>query len=138
MTIDDFLSRLRAVKRTGHGKWIASCPTREDKNPSMSIRLLNDGRILIHDFGGSNTEEILNAMDLSFSDLYPEPLFHHSKKTSPFSGHEVLLILKSEIRIVYLFAKDVANGKALMKSELERLLKSISRLNYCIEMANGK
>lgn len=138
MTIDDFLSRLRAVKRTGHGKWIASCPTREDKNPSMSIKLNNDGRILIYDFGGSNAEEILNAMGLSFSDLYPEPLFHHSKKTSPFSGHEVLLILKSEIRIVYLFAKDVANGKALMKSELERLLKSISRLNYCIEIANGK
>ena len=72
MTIDDFLGRLRAVKRTGGGKWIASCQTREDKHPSMSIRLLNYGRILIHDFGGSNAEEILNAMDLSFSDLYPE------------------------------------------------------------------
>lgn len=138
MNIDDFLSKLKRVKRLGKGRWIASCPTREDKNPSMSIRLLDDGRILIHDFGGDTPQEILDAVGMTFSDLFPEPLKHHGEKAFPFSAREVLIVLKTEIRIVYLFAKDVSNGRPLLKDELDRLLKAVSRLNYCIEIANGQ
>lgn len=60
--IDSLLSRLERVRRTGPNTWLASCPTREDKRPSMTIRELDDGRILIHDFGGDAPTEILAAI----------------------------------------------------------------------------
>lgn len=70
MTIDVFPSRLRNVKQTGRGKWIASSPTREDKHLLLSIRERLDGCILILDFGGSSAQEILDAVGLIFSDLF--------------------------------------------------------------------
>ena len=57
MIADKLLSLLRNVKRTRAGHWIASCPTRDDKHPSMTIKELDDGRILIHDFGGDSAQE---------------------------------------------------------------------------------
>lgn len=72
MSVDNLLSRLQRVRRTGPHKWIASCPTREDKGPSLAIRETDDGTLLLHDFGGDDVEAILAAVGLSFADLYPE------------------------------------------------------------------
>jgi hypothetical protein len=38
--IDRLLPLLARVKKTGPNTWLASCPTREDKRPSMTIREL--------------------------------------------------------------------------------------------------
>ena len=45
MSADKLLSRLQRVKRTGPGKWGASCPTREDKSPSLAIAEKDDGTV---------------------------------------------------------------------------------------------
>ena len=64
MNIDNLLSRLHKVKKTGPDRWLACCPAHEDKTPSMAIRELGDGRILIHDFAGCSVEAILDAVGL--------------------------------------------------------------------------
>jgi twinkle protein len=68
--IDIVLERLRNVQRHGD-YWMASCPTREDYNPSLSITEGEDGRVLLKDFGGDTTEEIVAAMGLTMADLFP-------------------------------------------------------------------
>ena len=69
------LDRLARVKQTGPGRWIASCPAHEDRSPSLSIREIDD-RLLIHDFGGCDTGDVLAALGLNISDLFEPPLEH--------------------------------------------------------------
>jgi twinkle protein len=68
--IDLILERLTNVRRHGNS-WMASCPTREDYNPSLSVSEGEDGRVLLKDFGGDTTEEIVAAMGLTMADLFP-------------------------------------------------------------------
>lgn len=65
------LQRLESVRETGHGRWIARCPTHEDRSPSLSVRELEDGRILLHDFGGCAPGAVLAAVGLELRDLFP-------------------------------------------------------------------
>ncbi len=49
----------------------ACCPAHRDTNPSLSVTELSDGKILLHCHAGCSTEEVLAAVDLDFSHLYP-------------------------------------------------------------------
>jgi transposase-like protein len=57
-------------KRNRSG-WVARCPAHEDKKASLSIRVGDDGRSLLHCFAGCSTEAVLSALGLSMSDLFP-------------------------------------------------------------------
>jgi DNA primase len=76
MNAEDLISRLDKVKpsRSKPRHWIARCPAHEDKSPSLAIREMDDGRILLKCFCGCPTSDVLAALGLEFSDLYPEPL----------------------------------------------------------------
>lgn len=71
-----FLSHLQEVKKTGQDQWIARCPAHEDKKPSLSISRSVGGKVLLHCHAGCTPEEIVHAVGLNMSDLYPaeEPL----------------------------------------------------------------
>ncbi len=66
------LARLDGVRSTGPGRWTARCPVHEDRRASLSIRLTDDGRTLLYDFGGCRTEEILRARGLDWGALFPD------------------------------------------------------------------
>ncbi len=68
---DLLLSRLDKVSGK-HPKWMARCPAHSDNGPSLSIKELDDGRILVHCFAGCGASDIMTAIGLSLSDLYPE------------------------------------------------------------------
>lgn len=65
MSADTLLSRLDKVKQTGQGRWLACCPAHDDKNPSLSVRELDDGRMLLHCFTGCDVHSVLNALSLT-------------------------------------------------------------------------
>jgi putative DNA primase/helicase len=48
MSIDRLLSALTMVRAGANLSWTARCPSHDDRNPSLSIRALCDGRILMH------------------------------------------------------------------------------------------
>ncbi len=61
MTIDDLLSRLEGVRKSGRG-WIARCPAHSpDLNPSLSVHEGDKG-ILLKCFAGCSYSEILAAI----------------------------------------------------------------------------
>lgn len=70
MTVHGLLSKLERVARTGAG-WIGRCPAHADKCPSLSIREEN-GRILLHCFGGCGIEAVLAALGIEKRDLFLE------------------------------------------------------------------
>jgi len=65
------LSRLEDVRQSGD-KAMAKCPAHDDGSNSLSIKHLDNGKILIHCFAGCTAEVILSAASLSWPDIYPE------------------------------------------------------------------
>ena len=70
------LPALRAQGLVGdRGNIRCPCPAhgrgRGDQNPSLSVTVKGDGRVLMHCFGGCTIEDVLAALGLEKSDLYP-------------------------------------------------------------------
>jgi hypothetical protein len=101
MSIDALLSRLDGVKQTGPARWIAKCPSHADKSPSLAIRELDDGRVLLHCFAGCETPGVLAALGLDMNDLFPEGAkAHHAKpERRPFPAADILRAVSHELLV---------------------------------------
>lgn len=133
--VDKLLSRLQRVKRTGPGRWMASCPTREDRSPSLSIRELDDGRVLVHDFGGDDVHAIMAAVGLEITDLFPAKPGQHAQRVSrPFNASDVLAMVAFECSVALIVCSDVLNNKAVSESDFARLLTAAQRLGDAAEV----
>ncbi len=129
MDIDALLSRLENVKRTGAGRWVARCPAHADRRASLSIRDLGDGRILVHDFAGCSVNEVLSAIGLDMSALFPErELSHGKRERRPFNATDVLRCTAFEALVVATAAANMARGTVLTPVDLERLMQASARL----------
>lgn len=134
MAVDKLLSCLDRVRQTGPGRWVASCPCRDDKRPSMTIRELDDGRVLIHDFGGSSPAEILAAVGLTFSDLFPEALTEYAKpERRPFTATDALRCIGFEALLVATTAARLSAGQLIDGADRERLLLAASRIRGALD-----
>jgi len=71
MTITEFLSRLEGVKPTGKSKWKALCPAHDDHDQSLSITEA-ESKLLIYCFATCTPKQILNSLNLTFRDLFPD------------------------------------------------------------------
>jgi 5S rRNA maturation endonuclease (ribonuclease M5) len=71
VTVGVLLDRLERVKRAGKG-WEACCPAHEDRNPSLSISVGDDGRVLLFCHAGCSVDAIVAKLGLSLSDLFVE------------------------------------------------------------------
>jgi hypothetical protein len=138
MSIENLLSRLRKVKKTGQGRWLACCPAHDDRSPSLSVKLESDGRILIHDFAGCSVEEILDSVGLTFDELFPERLMDHGKPLHrPFNAHDVLEALSSESMVVAVSANKLFHGEYFTVAEWERLKLANQRISAARDMTNA-
>ena len=135
--IDNLLPRLQRVKRTGANTWVASCPTRDDKRPSLTVREMDDGRVLIHDFGGDSPAEILAAIGLAFSDLYPPRVIDHHVKPErrPFPCADSFGAVAFESMIVALAGAAIIAGEPLAIADKDRLLVAVGRINDALSAA---
>lgn len=138
MKADALLSRLEKVKRTGNGTWLACCPSHADKTPSLTVRELEDERVLVHCFAGCDVEQVLGAVGLDFDALFPDkPIDHAKPLRRPFPAADVLEALSLESRIVALSAAQVARGESLSESELDRLRVANLRIQQGRDLALG-
>lgn len=76
---DTFISRLQSVKTAhalpGERRALACCPAHEDRHPSLDLRELPDGRLLILcRANGCGALDIVEAVGLDLSDLFPRDL----------------------------------------------------------------
>ena len=77
MQLEEFLDRLDGVKKTGPTQYMACCPVKSahkhgDRKPSLSVGKGNNGSIVFYCQGGCSQESVLQAMDLSMKDLFPD------------------------------------------------------------------
>jgi 5S rRNA maturation endonuclease (ribonuclease M5) len=72
MLLDELLSRLDGVKRSGEAGFVARCPAHEDHRQSLSVGMGDDGRLLVTCFAGCDTEAVCGALGVALADLFPE------------------------------------------------------------------
>ena len=136
--IDDLLSRLEKVRSTGAGRWVARCPAHQDKTPSLAIRELPDGRILIHCFTGCSVDAVVSAIGLELFDLFPEDsraICHANPEHRPFPAADVLKSLNLEALVVSAAARTILDGKTLNDDDQERLMTALRRIERAVELS---
>lgn len=134
MSADDLLSKLESVKRTGQGRWLARCPSHADRRPSLSVRELDDGRTLVHCFGGCSVLEVLGAVGLDMDVLFPEKSGADFKpERRPFPASDILRAVSFETMIVSLAAAQMARGERLSENDQDRLKVAATRLQAAAE-----
>lgn len=129
MNIDALLSRLEKVKKTGNGKWIACCPAHADRSPSLAIKEA-DGTILLHCFSGCGVDEVLDALGIPASDLFPprERSEHAAKGKPSFDAYQALKAIADDINVLLVANRMVIKGEKLTESDTARLTASAGRL----------
>lgn len=68
ITLPELLSRFDRHQRAGSG-FLVRCPAHEDGEASLHLTE-RDGKVLLHCFAGCKTEDILNALGLTLTDLF--------------------------------------------------------------------
>jgi hypothetical protein len=126
------LPHLDGVKETGAGKWQARCPAHGDKTPSLSIKEINDGTLLLKCWAGCSAGEIVGALGLELADLFPrQDNFDHRHppkgQTRPWSALDVLRALMHEVTIVAVCAGRL-NSAGLSSDDAARLSLATQRL----------
>jgi hypothetical protein len=64
------LERLGGAERSGSG-WQARCPAHEDNRPSLTVGVGDGGKVLLKCHRGCTAEEVVKALGLGMSDLFP-------------------------------------------------------------------
>jgi hypothetical protein len=135
-SIDLVLGRLERVRKAGAG-YTARCPAHQDKTASLSVTCGKDDKLLLHCFAGCSVLDVIGAIGLAISDLFPQRL----KDTNPEARRELQgLALKSQLRacanvlnheatVVLIAAGDVAQGRVLPDGDQSRLALAAERID---------
>ncbi len=126
MSAETLITRLHGVKNTGPNRWLARCPAHDDRSPSLSISD-RDGRVLLHCFGGCETEDVLGAVGLRFTDIMPERLY--DARPAPIPALQILEAVAHEITVAAFLAQELGYVTAS-----QRLVAAGSRLNAALTL----
>ena len=125
------------MRRTGDRRWLARCPAHDDRGPSLSIRELDDGRILVHCFSGCAVHDIVSAVGLELHDLFPpRPLDHRvPRERTPFPAADVLRAVAFEGLVLTIMAEDIARGETPTTEARQRAALAAKRLMAAVDLA---
>lgn len=144
MSAATLLDRLDNPKQTAPGRWLARCPAHEDRSPSLSIRELEDGRVLIHDFGGCQASDVLVALGLSMSDLFPKalagsgPAGGYGPSHSRIPAADLLQIISEEVSVIAIIATDLLESRSIGEADWQRLAQAAARIARARDHGYGR
>jgi hypothetical protein len=135
MSIQLLLSRLEGVRNTGADRWIARCPAHDDKSPSLSLAVGDNGTPLLNCFAGCDPLSVLESVGITWADLLGEGLPHtQSQKKRVLSCCDALRILSLESNVLLFAASDLLAGRS-SGLLLDRVQLSCDRINQVMRAA---
>ena len=137
MIAEDLIARLEKVRKAGDRSWSARCPAHADKGPSLRVTD-NDGTILIHCFAGCAAGDVVSAVGLKLSDLFPprDPIERAKYAREKFT-RGTLKDLRQELLIAMFTLGDVASGRQLKPTDLERAERARKTIIKLVEELQG-
>lgn len=135
--VDNLLQHLGKVRRTGADTWTALCPAHPDRSPSLSIRELDDARVMLHCHAGCDVQDVLAAIGMTFADLHPPRALDHQIKPArrPFPAADVLRAIGFEALVVCSAAAAMLAGEPFNAIDRERLILAASRIQAALTAA---
>lgn len=138
---ENLIQRLAKV-RGRNGSWTACCPAHNDKGPSLAVRELPDGRVLLHCFAGCETESVLVAIGMDMTDLFPPD--SKRREYGPgkpgvkpaFYASDLMRIIAFEALVVQIVAFDIAAGKRPSEEDRQRMMLAHQRIEEAMRYAN--
>jgi hypothetical protein len=138
---ENLIQRLAKV-RGRNGSWTACCPAHNDKGPSLAVRELPDGRVLLHCFAGCETESVLAAVGMDMTDLFPPD--SKRREYGPgkpgvkpaFYASDLMRIIAFEALVVQIVAFDIASGKRPSEEDQKRMMVAYERIDEAMRYAN--
>ena len=139
MSANTLLLHLTGIKETGAGRYLACCPAHLDKRPSLAVRELDDGRVLVHCFAGCGVEKVLNAVGLELDALFPERAIgdHMPRERRPFNSSDVLAALTFEINVASIILDRMVNDKDITAGDWLRFKTAADRIRSAKEFVDG-
>jgi hypothetical protein len=139
------LSRLDGVQRSGAG-YRARCPACGGRTRKLSIKDADDGRVLIHCFGGCGVAEVLGSMGLQLTDLFPSrqpPATPEQRRAWRRACREsqwgaALEVLDFEATVVHVAGRQTLAGEVLGVDDLDRLSVACDRISEAREVLRGR
>lgn len=123
MSLNNFLSHLHKVRKTGKSSWTACCPSHNDKSPSLAVTEKDDGVILVKCFGGCSSEEIMASVGMDIGDLFPASQSAGKPHSRPFPAADVLRLIGKESLIVAATAAQLRT-RTLTTEEIDRAIRA--------------
>jgi hypothetical protein len=138
MIVDNLLSRLDKVKKTGSSQWVACCPAHGSEGRKLAISEGDDGRILLKCWSRNcHPTEIVDSVGLTMPDLFPEHLRYKNQKPLPPSQRwiprTVLAALYQEILVVQICADTILKMGSLTPNAIKRLTVASQRILNVVE-----
>jgi len=130
--VELLLSRLERVRENRNGTWLARCPAHDDRSPSLSIATGDDGKVLLHCFAGCGAADVVEAIGLELSSLFPETHDWKGQRRSRVDYKALVNLLRHEATVMLIAAQKLSEGVVLTEDDqetLERVCKSLERLN---------
>lgn len=129
------LSRLEHLQRSGKG-WRAACPACGGRSRKLSVGEADDGRVLLHCFGGCEAAAVVQAAGLTIADLFPERLVadtpderrRRQRLARESQWGAALEALDLESAVVLVAAKQLQQGELLSDEDALRFLQAIRRI----------
>ncbi len=124
--IENILSRLEKVKGR-NGAYVACCPAHNDKSPSLAIREVEDGRILLKCFANCSIQEIMGAIGMEIGDLFPDTNKDLPPIKKRYYASDLLKVIEFEALVVSVAAYSMSTGKKLSKPRPRSKRSSINK-----------
>ena len=138
MSAELILSRLEGVRGRGADRWSARCPAHADRTPSLSVGALPDGRALLKCYAGCPTADVLDAIGLDMTALFPPKAqpgdgYAPQRRRRLLSAAQALELLQDEAQLVALVAANIRQGVELAGDDLDRVMLAAGRIAYLYE-----
>jgi hypothetical protein len=130
--IENILSRLEKVKGR-NGAYTACCPAHSDKSPSLAVRELDDGRILLKCFADCSVQDILGAIGMDMNDLFPNVNKDLPQVKRKYYASDLLRVIEFEAWVVSVAAYTMAQGLPLSEEDRGRMKKAQSRIMEAVK-----
>ena len=132
MKLELFLSKLDKLKFIGRDSWVACCPHHGDKRPSLAIK--HDavtGKVLVKCWAGCMPDEIMEAVGMKVSDLFPDNPNYKKPSRAYFGAETIVKSLYHDLFTLRRYADRMNEG--LQKQELSEVIQRLDEALSYIE-----
>ena len=138
--IEAVLDRLAQynVRSNGRDRWRACCPGHGGTNRSaLSIGISPDDAVLLRCFSGCDVEQVVDALGLDLSDLFPARQPPGAGASKPrriglLTAAQALELIQSDARLIWVAGNNLANEHKLTAADLAHLNSAARRIEYLV------